>query len=161
MREPETALLKTEVARGPGGRVILVDSITGITEDDAGAIVVCASHGGASAAGFALAVPLVAAFFNDAGVGKDGAGIVALDLLQAKGVAAGAVAHASARIGDARDTWDHGVISYVNAGARALGLAPGALLGAALTDLVTRPNAFARDPPEDGRGDPAASSRST
>jgi len=36
-----------------------------LSGDDAGAIVVSGSHGGASAAEFALAVPLAAVFFND------------------------------------------------------------------------------------------------
>ena len=93
-------MLKTQIAQGKGGRAILADSITMTTPEDAGAIVVCGSHGGSSSAAFALEVPLAAVFFNDAGVGKDRAGIVALDILQERGVAAGAVAHTSARIGD-------------------------------------------------------------
>jgi hypothetical protein len=74
-------MLKTEVARGNSGRVVIMDSITKVTPDDAGAIVVCASHGGSSSEEFALAVPLAAVFFNDAGVGKENAGIAALDML--------------------------------------------------------------------------------
>ena len=131
-------MLKSEVARGRNGHVILVDSITMITPDNAGAIVVCGSHGGTSSGAFALEVPLVAVFFNDAGVGKENAGIAALDMLQAKNVAAGAVAHTSAKIGEARDTWDSGVISHLNPAARALGLAPGMRLRAALSQLVER-----------------------
>ena len=131
-------MLKTQVAQGKGGRVILADSITMTTPDDAGAIVVCGSHGGTSSAAFALEVPLAAVFFNDAGVGKDRAGIVALDILQQRDVAAATVAHTSARIGDSRDTWDNGVISYVNPAARALGLAPGMRICVALNDLIAR-----------------------
>ncbi len=131
-------MLKTEVAKGKGGRVIIMDSITKVTPEDAGAIVVSASHGGASSGEFALEVALKVVFFNDAGVGKDNAGILALDMLQAKGIAGGAVAHTSGRIGDSRDMWDNGVISYVNPAARALGLAPGAKLGTALSALVAR-----------------------
>lgn len=129
-------MLKTEVARGGNGRVVVMDSITQVELADAGAIIVSGSHGGASSGEFALEVPLAAVFFNDAGVGKDRAGIVALDMLQARGVAAGAVAHTSARIGDSRDAWAHGVVSHVNAAARELGLAPGAKLQAALMRLV-------------------------
>jgi hypothetical protein len=87
---------------------------------------------------FALEIPLEAVFFNDAGVGKENAGIVALDMLQANGIAAGAVAHTSAKIGDSRDTWDNGVISRVNPAARLSGLAPGMLLCTALTRLISR-----------------------
>ena len=131
-------MLKEQVEKGPSGRVIIMDSITKVTPDDAGAVVVSASHGGASSGEFALEVPLGAVFFNDAGVGKDHAGIAALDMLEAEGVAAGAVAHTSARIGDSRDMWENGVISHVNASARKLGLVPGSSLREALMALVNR-----------------------
>lgn len=129
-------MLKQEVERGPGGAILIMDSITKVTPDDAGAIVVSASHGGASSGEFALEVPLKAVFFNDAGVGKDGAGIAALAMLQARGVAGGTVAHTSARIGDAQDMWECGVISHLNDAASRLGLAVGQPLRAALRRLV-------------------------
>jgi hypothetical protein len=129
-------VLKSEAARGPGGRVLLLDSVTKLSPEDAGAIVVTGSHGGTSAGEFALAVRLALVVFNDAGVGKDRAGIAALDMLQAKGVAAAAAAHTSARIGDAQDMWEKGVLSHVNALAAGLGLAPGAAVQAALRRLI-------------------------
>jgi hypothetical protein len=116
---------KDEAARGPQGRVIVVDSITLLAPGDEDTIVVSGSHGGASSGEFALALPLRLVFFNDAGVGKDDAGIAALPMLQARGVAAAAVAHTSARIGDALDAWQNGVVSHANAAARALGLRVG------------------------------------
>ncbi len=131
-------MVKAQVAQGPGGRVVVVDSITMVTDDDAGTIVVSGSHGGASSGEFALAVPLKAVFFNDAGVGKDDAGILALRMLEETGVAAGTVAHTSARIGDSRDMWESGVISHVNVSARNLGLVPGRLLRGALMELLAR-----------------------
>ena len=130
-------MLKKEVAKGSGGRVIVMDSITKVTAEDKGAIVVCASHGGSSSGEFALEVPLEVVIFNDAGVGKDNAGIAALDMLQKHGVAAAAVAHTSGRIGDSLDMWENGVLSHVNAAARAAGLAPGANVRATLTKLVS------------------------
>ena len=130
-------MLKKEVARGDKGRVVIMDSITKLTPEDAGGLVVSASHGGASSGEFALEVPVKAAFFNDAGVGKDHAGIAALAMLQASGVAGGTVSHTSARIGDAQDMWDHGVVSHVNEHARALGIAPGQSLRETLTRLVS------------------------
>jgi hypothetical protein len=129
-------MLKLEVARGAGGRVVAMDSITQVQPQDEGAYVVAASHGGTSSGEVALTVPLRGVFFNDAGVGKNGAGIAALALLQARGVAAGAVSHLSARIGDARDMWDHGVILHVNPAAARIGLAPGVRLREALTQLL-------------------------
>jgi len=129
-------MLKKEVERGEKGQVILMDSITKVTVEDKGAVVVSASHGGASSGEFALEVPLAAVFFNDAGVGKDNAGIIALDMLQKRGTAAGTVSHTSARIGDAQDMWDNGVISHVNEAAKNRGLSPGQSLRQALTKLV-------------------------
>lgn len=129
-------MLKKEVASGKLGKVIVMDSITKVTPADEGAVVVSASHGGSSSGEFALEVPLKAVFFNDAGVGKDDAGIAALAMLQARQVAGGTVSHLSARIGDSQDMWDHGVISHVNEAARALGLAENQKLSDALSRLI-------------------------
>ena len=118
--------------------LVVVDSITEALDGAAGTVVVSGSHGGASAARFALPARVALAVFNDAGVGKDDAGIAALALLQREGIAAGTVAHDSARIGDARSTWRDGVISHANAAALALG----ARCGVALRDwLVATPGA--------------------
>ena len=129
-------MLKKEVARGRRLRVVLVDSITKLTADDAGAVAVSGSHGGTSAAEFALAGRLAAVFFNDAGIGKDEAGVAGLRILQEHGVAAGTVSHLSARIGDAEDAGEHGVVSRLNDAAAALGIAPGESLRDALTRLL-------------------------
>jgi hypothetical protein len=48
-----------------------------------------------------------------------------LPALEARGIAAAAVAATSARIGDARSTYEAGVISRLNARAAALGLREG------------------------------------
>jgi len=105
--------------------MLLLDSIATIGPDGAGRVVVSGSHGGGSAARFAIAVRPRLAVFNDAGVGKDGAGICGLALMQAEGLAALTVAHSSARIGEAASTLRDGVISHVNAAADALGARPG------------------------------------
>ena len=113
-------------------RIVLVDSITQLEPSDAGSVAVSGSHGGTSSADFAAEVPLALAVFNDAGVGKDEAGIAGLARLERQGRAAAAVSHLTARIGDAADTWENGVISRVNAGAARLGLQPGQRLRDAL-----------------------------
>lgn len=129
-------MLKKEVLRGDHGRVIVMDSITKVAPEDRGAVAVSASHGGTSSGEFALEVPLLAAFFNDAGGGKDDAGFASLPMLQARGMAGGTVSHTSARIGDSMDTWESGVISHLNDVARGLGLTVGTPLREALTRLV-------------------------
>ena len=131
-------MLKKEVEHGNGHRIIIMDSITKLTPDDAGAIVVSASHGGVSSGEFALAFPLMAVFFNDAGIGKDNAGIAALEMLQKKGIAAGTVSHFSARIGDSADMWSNGVISHVNLAARKLGMKAGSNLRTMLIQIISR-----------------------
>lgn len=114
----------------------LLDSVTQVTPEAAGHVVVTGSHGGASVVPYARAVRAQLYVFNDAGIGKDRAGIAALDLLQAEGIAACAVAHTSARIGESQDSWSHGVVSAVNAQAAALGIAPGVPLRTAVARWV-------------------------
>jgi hypothetical protein len=111
-----------------GRRLRLVDSITEAAGRGQGEVVVSGSHGGLSAARFALEARPRAVVFNDAGVGKDGAGIAALAWLQQYGIAAVAVANDSARIGEAASTLDDGVISHLNAAAAGLGAAAGMAL---------------------------------
>lgn len=101
----------------------VVDSITELKPGvDGGCLAVSGSHGGISAAHYALAARPLLSVFNDAGVGKDDAGIAALDFLQQRGLAACTVSHASARIGEARSTLEDGRISHCNASAHELGL---------------------------------------
>ena len=129
-------MLKKTVEQGKGGKVVLMDSITKVNGDDKGAVVVCASHGGTSSGEFALEVPLKLVVFNDAGGGKDNAGIAALEMLQKRGVAAATVAHTSGRIGDSMDMWENGVLSQVNGVASKLGLSKGDKVRDKLTKLV-------------------------
>ena len=100
----------------------VVDSITELGAQDAGCVAVSGSHGGISSARYALAARPLLSVFNDAGVGRDAAGIAALAFLQDHGLAACTVAHDSARIGDAHSALDDGIISHVNAAAHALGI---------------------------------------
>lgn len=128
-------MLQAHALQLPCGPVVLMDTITKVAPAHAGCIVISGSHGGSSSAAFALVVSLRLAVFNDAGVGKDEAGVVALNLLQSAGMPAAAVSHLTARIGDAQDTWDSGVISRVNPAARAMGLAEGRRLQEAVLTL--------------------------
>jgi hypothetical protein len=128
-------LIKRVVAQNGNRKVVAMDSISYVDDGDAGHIVISASHGGASSAEYANRQKLAAVFFNDAGVGKDGAGIAALALLK---VPAGTVSHLSARIGDVGDTWENGVLSHVNEAARAGGLKAGARLQDAVKLLLDR-----------------------
>jgi hypothetical protein len=115
--------LPTDARAGPPLR--LVDSITELGPADAGCLAVSGSHGGASSARYAIAARPLLSIFNDAGVGLDRAGLVALDQLQGQGLAACTVSHTTARIGEARSSLATGVVSHANLLAAAAGIAPG------------------------------------
>jgi hypothetical protein len=119
-------------------QVILLDSITAINATALDAVIVSGSHGGRSSTGFAIDNPerphIV--FFNDAGVGKDNAGIYCLDAMQAKNLACACYAHTSARIGEAQDGYSHGLVSGVNVLAAAFGIQAGMLVSEACTVAI-------------------------
>src|SRR5579864_9817411 len=94
--------------------IVIADSITRVGPEAAGAVVVNASHGGVYAAYLAAKLGAAAAIFNDAGVGREGAGIGGLDYLQDLGIAAATVGHGTARIGDGADMLARGVITHFN-----------------------------------------------
>lgn len=108
-----------------GVPLLVLDSITQAVGKARGCVVVSGSHGGLSAGSYALQARTLLAVFNDAGVGKDSAGIAALAQLQSRGQAACTVGHESARIGEAQSTLDDGWISHTNEAAAALGARPG------------------------------------
>jgi hypothetical protein len=130
-------MLKKTVTEVGGKRVILMDSISSASADDVDQIVISASHGGVSSGQFATRQRLGACFFNDAGVGKDDAGVAALKMLQDMGVPGATLSHNSARIGDASDHWEHGVVSHVNALAAAAGLHEGQAVHDAVRALAS------------------------
>jgi hypothetical protein len=105
--------------------VLLLDSITDAGPDAAGAVAICGSHGGLYAASLASQAGLHGVILNDAGIGLNGAGIAGVRALADCGMAACAVDCMSAEIGAASDMQAHGVVSYANAVAARLGIAPG------------------------------------
>src|SRR5437016_947502 len=109
----------------PVALIITADSITRIADEARGAVVVNASHGGVYAAYLAAKLGAAAAVFNDAGVGRERAGIGGLDYLQKLGIPAATVGHMTARIGDGADMLARGIISHANPLAMALGVRPG------------------------------------
>lgn len=121
-------------------RVIALDAAPMLTPEDAGAIAITGSH----AALFrgrpdtVIGPDLVAVFFNDAGVGLDGAGINRLPTLDERGIAAGTVSASSAPIGDARASYAEGILSHVNATAAAMGVIPGMPLRDVVDMLLAR-----------------------
>ncbi|MFM7331792.1 MAG: hypothetical protein ACKO1L_09050 [Brachymonas sp.] len=122
--------------------VRLLDSITELQASDEGCIAVSGSHGGISSARFAAAARPLLSVFNDAGIGKDAAGIAGLAWLQSQGLAACTVAHTSACIGVAQSTLDHGIVSHANDLAAALGLRLGQTCKAAVQQMQHTDSTF-------------------
>lgn len=122
-------------------RIVLIDSASMIQPEDAGQIIVTASHGALLGAnpGLALQADGFAGVFHDAGIGIDGWGVTRLPALEGRGIAGLTVAAASARIGDARSAFEDGVISHANACAAALGARVGVALKPLLTAWAQRP----------------------
>jgi hypothetical protein len=106
-------------------KVISIDSITKLKEEHIGNVVIAGSHGGIYAGYCAAKGRVRAVILNDAGVGREQAGISSLGYLDALGVAAATADSHSCRIGNARDMESSGLISFVNRTAQALGCAPG------------------------------------
>ncbi len=98
-----------------------------MSAEHAGQIIVTGSHGGLVGGDPALALRAdgFGGVFNDAGIGIEEAGICRLPALDRRGIPAFTVAADSARIGEARSTFEDGVISRVNKAAARLGAAPG------------------------------------
>ena len=104
--------------------IVIADSITRVGSNAAGAVIVNGSHGGVFAAFLAAKLAAAAVIFNDAGVGRERAGIAGLDYLQALGMAAATVGHDTARIGDGADMIGSGIITHANELAASLGVKP-------------------------------------
>lgn len=122
---PEIGEGRTEIADVAPRRIVLIDSASLVRPEDAGQIVVTGSHGGLVGGdpAMALRTDAFAAVFNDAGIGIDEAGIGRLSALDQRGIAAFTVAASSARIGEARSSFEDGTISRVNETAARLGAA--------------------------------------
>lgn len=145
--DPSDKLAKMEEARsdvtvpGVARPVLLVDSASLVTPEDAGRVIIAGSHGGLIGGDPARALKAKARFvcFNDAGIGKDGIGVSRLPALDASGVAAVTVSHETAIIGNAASALESGVISAVNDAAGAMQVRIGDTLRDALSRVESVP----------------------
>jgi hypothetical protein len=127
--------------------LLVLDSATQLNGGARGGVAVCGSHGGRYPAWLAAHAGVRAAVFNDAGIGKDGAGVAGLAWLDGVGIAACAVDAWSARIGDGADTLANGILSTSNEAAQKLGCMPGMYCSDAVRALA-KANASTADIPE-------------
>lgn len=117
-----------------------------------GHVLVSGSYGGEYNAYHAGKHRIRGVVLNDAGVGRDRAGIRGLDYLDAVGLAAATADVMSCHIGDGEHMLGHGTISFVNRCAARLGCTPGQSVRACAERLGTAPVIEAAMPPVSGGG---------
>ena len=116
----------TVVFTHPTGRCIVVmDSNSMVSHNNERDIIMTGSHGGLVGSQPAVKYPVAAAFYNDAGVGKENAGISRLFWLEENNIYGATVDASTARIGIGLDTYDSGVVSHVNTLTENIGILPG------------------------------------
>ncbi len=96
-----------------------------VTEENQMDIIMTGSHGGRVGSLPAVKYRVAAAFYNDAGVGKDNAGISRLTWLEENHIYGAAVDANTARIGIGMETYESGIVSHANALAESIGIRPG------------------------------------
>jgi hypothetical protein len=120
-----TPLLRRILVSGASLSVVALDSISILDERDRGQIIVAGSNGGTASGTVARHQRCALVALNDAGIGKDDAGVAGLAAVDADGIPGVGVGHESAEISNAIDMWEHGVVSYANRSARSAGAAVG------------------------------------
>ncbi|MDX2157874.1 MAG: hypothetical protein SFW09_15350 [Hyphomicrobiaceae bacterium] len=105
--------------------IVVLDSVTHFEARHKGAVAFCGSHAGIYAAYYAASKGIAAIVLNDAGIGRERAGVAGLGLLERLGVPGAAISHMSARIGEGADGVERGLLTTVNKPAAALGLKAG------------------------------------
>ncbi|MBL8376364.1 MAG: hypothetical protein JNM79_00685 [Burkholderiales bacterium] len=127
--------------------ILAAESVTALGKEVRGAVLVAGSHGGIIACYLGASAGAHALILNDAGCGRDNAGVAGLEWLEAIGMAAATVSHDSARIGDGLDALARGVISHANRPARAVGVAPDMRASEAAERLRLAATPFAKPTP--------------
>lgn len=106
-------------------KILTVGCCSNVCAEHRSHVVVSGSYGGRYNAFNAAKWSVRAVIMNDAGIGKDKAGIVGLDFLDQISLAAATADAWTCHIGDGDHMLAHGIISYVNRTAAALGCTPG------------------------------------
>ncbi|HEX78441.1 MAG TPA: hypothetical protein G4O03_08590 [Dehalococcoidia bacterium] len=113
------------IRRSGERRIIIANSIATIDESNRNDVVITGSHCGINVGEYASNLGVRGVIGNDAGKGRDNAGIAGLEILERHGIPGAAVSTMSARIGNGMSTYEEGIISAANEVARGLGIAIG------------------------------------
>lgn len=106
-------------------RIILTNTAGSYDENNKNDVVIDGSHFGVNSAKMAVDAAVKGRIGNDAGIGKNSAGIAGLNILEKVGIPGAAVSSMSAKIGVGMSTWDTGKVSTVNESARKIGVKVG------------------------------------
>lgn len=106
-------------------RLIIANSATSIDVSNAKDVVVDGSHSGRNVGEMMAWAGVIGRIGNDAGIGREGAGIAGLRILEKVGIPAAAVSATSALIGNGTSTYEEGIVSSVNEIAKSLGITIG------------------------------------
>src|ERR1700675_1985330 len=106
-------------------KIVTVASCSNLRDEHRGHVAVSGSYGGRNNAYNAAKWPVRAVIMNDAGIGKDNAGIVGLEFLNRIKMAAATADAMTCHIGDGDHMLANGVISHVNETAAGLGCKSG------------------------------------
>lgn len=131
--------LQTEVASGPRGRIMVMDSAYHVAEVNRGRdVAVNASYCGVLPARFIGARRPRGAIGIDCGIGPAGASIAGLWYLEALNVPAAVAEVMTVRLGDGRDLYESGVVSHRNRPAADCGVEVGMAVAEAARLLLDR-----------------------
>ena len=106
-------------------RIIVTNTAGSYDENNKNDVVIDGSHFGVNSAKMAVDAAVKGRIGNDAGIGKNNAGIAGLNILEKVGIPGAAVSSLSAKIGVGMSTWDTGKVSTVNESARKIGVKVG------------------------------------
>ena len=118
---------------------MIFDGVAKLPSEANGAVVVGGSNATAYAAYFSAKAGVRAAIHHDCGIGRDEAGVRGLPWAEQHGMAMAAVATDSARVGDAADMLQRGIISRVNGLAATCGVETGQTVVQAVVLLKSAP----------------------
>jgi hypothetical protein len=119
------------------GRIVAMDSLGYIDErNEMTDVIIGASHGAPCATHLVVPWRPRGVIVHDAGIGFREGGVAGLGLLQQYLIPGAAVEAMSARISDAQDMYDNGVISRANEAAGQFGVVPGMKASDAATRLL-------------------------
>ena len=106
-------------------KLVIVDTNSDLHKGNNTDVIITGSHSGRNNGPYLAGLNIKGVIGNDAGMGKENAGIASLGILDEHGIPAAAVSCMSAHIGNGTSTYERGKISAANELAKGLGITIG------------------------------------